>query len=140
MAAVDGIVPFADPFAFFGLYDPNDPVLRFSQTMGQTARDLLFIAYAPNLATWIRNPFYYEVGCTTVPPRIWQVIQNMSEIERGRYLWQMYGWRSVFLGAGDLSQYGITVWTDLTPGARIVLVAAVEVLDYIYETPLEDGV
>jgi hypothetical protein len=92
MAAVDGIVPFADPFAFFGLYDPNDPVLRFSQTMGQIARDLLFIASAPTLATWIRNPFYYEVGCTTVPPRIWQVVENMSVFERGRYLWQMYGW------------------------------------------------
>lgn len=133
MATVDGIVPFA----YFGMYDPNDPVLQFSQTMGQVARDLLLIAAIPNLTTWIRNPILYEIGSTTVPPRIWQVIQGMSVIDRGRYLWQVYGWRSLFLGARAPSQYFTTIWKGPTPGAWLGLLTLVEIVDYIWDTPLE---
>jgi hypothetical protein len=90
MATVDGIVPFADPFAYYGMYDPNDPVLQSSQTMGELARDLLILAWVPSASawrTWIRNPFWYEVGSTTVPASVWRVIEEMSVVERGKYLW-----------------------------------------------------
>lgn len=112
-------------------------MLQFSQTMGQVARDLLLIALIPNITTWIRNPFLYEVGSTTVPPRIWQAIQGMSVIDRGRYLWQVYGWRSLFFGASAPSQFWTTIWSGLTPGGWLGVLTLVEIADYFGETPLE---
>jgi hypothetical protein len=92
MATVDGIVPFADPFAYYGMYDPNDPLLQFSQIMGQVARDILLLTLSfrtmTTIATWCRNPFFYEIGSTTVPQSVWHIIQGMSVINRGRYLCQ----------------------------------------------------
>jgi hypothetical protein len=38
MATIDGMIPFADPFAYFGMYDPNDALLHWSQTLGQVSR------------------------------------------------------------------------------------------------------
>jgi RHS repeat-associated protein len=40
MATLDGIIPFADPFGDNGGYDPCDPLLRFSQSAAQFARNL----------------------------------------------------------------------------------------------------
>src|SRR5690606_11873930 len=33
-ATADGFIPFFDPFADFGWYDPCDPILHWSQTLG----------------------------------------------------------------------------------------------------------
>jgi RHS repeat-associated protein len=39
-ATLDGIIPFADPFAGMGAYDPCDPAFRFSQGAGAFSRDV----------------------------------------------------------------------------------------------------
>jgi hypothetical protein len=136
MATIDGMIPFADPFAYFGMYDPNDALLHWSQTLGQVSRDLLLIAIIPNISVWIRNPFLYELGCTTVPARVWQVVGSMSVFERGRYLWQLYGWRAFFLGASEMSQFLSTIPKGGTPGAWLALLALVELFDSRWDTPL----
>jgi RHS repeat-associated protein len=129
-ATVDGIIPFWDPFASYGVYDPNDPTLRISRFLGATARDLLLIAAIPNLTTWIRNPVMYEIGSTTVPASVWEVIQGMTAIERGRYLVQTYGWlRAPFIGFGTPSAFGSTVGTGLTPAAWLFLIGGGSFID-----------
>jgi hypothetical protein len=61
----------------------------------------------------------------------------MSVFERGRYLWQLYGWRAFFLGARELSQFLITIREGGTPGAWLALLALVELFDWRWDTPLE---
>jgi hypothetical protein len=137
MATIDGIIPFADPFAYFGMYDPNDAALDWSRSLGQVSRDLLLVAIIPNISVWIRNPFLYELGCTTVPARVWQVVESMSVFERGRYLWQLYGWRAFFLGASEMSQFLSTIPKGGTPGAWLAILALTEFFDWWWDTPLE---
>jgi len=44
MATLDGIIPFVDPYADSGSYDPNDPDLQFSQGAGRVAQTALLTA------------------------------------------------------------------------------------------------
>lgn len=137
MASVDGFIPFADPFAYFEMYDPNDPILGVSATLGQVSRDILLFTLcfptAKTLTTWCRNPILYEIGSTTVPPRVYSIIKEMSVLERGRYLLQTYGWRAPFLGAGAVREYLTTVPSGLTPGGALLLIFTVETLDYFFD-------
>ena len=43
-AWVDGVIPFADPLARNGAYDPSDPTLKVSQFLGGVSRNALISA------------------------------------------------------------------------------------------------
>jgi RHS repeat-associated protein len=86
----DGFVPFMDPLAKLGLYDPSESNAQIAQVVGGISRDALLTAAVPNLTVWMRSPIMYELGATTVPAWLWGQISTLSAIERGWLLWANY--------------------------------------------------
>lgn len=133
MATADGFIPFVDPFADLGMYDPCDPMLQVSSALGMLSRDLLLIAALnkagafQNLSAWKDNPVMYELGQKRLPNNLFQQLQNMTPAARGQWLVQNQGWLSAILPhpslGADLAK------TGLTPGAGVGIVGAAIAID-----------
>ncbi len=129
-ATADGAIPFADPFAANGGYDPSDPNYQFSQAMGGVARDALLTAVVPNLGVWAKNPVAYEVGQTTLASGEFKALENLSAIERGAVLAEKNGGYLKAALSTSWPQTLKTVTTGLTPGGNIAGIAGVHVADH----------
>src|SRR5690606_15139430 len=103
-----------------------------SRVVGQATRDAMIIAATSGLgawAQWLKNPFLYELGSTTVSTSVWSAMQGMSTLDRGAYLWTTYGMRGFALGAKATGEFTKTIPEGLTPGAALLLVGLAESLD-----------
>lgn len=117
------LFPFWDPFKD---YYSSDKLHRWSRFFGGISRDAILMALIPNLNTWARNPFLYELGSTTVPARVWAEIETLSVFERGRWLWGNYGLTG-FLW--PTTQFKKTIGYGVTPGGWILVVLGVHGAD-----------
>jgi RHS repeat-associated protein len=121
-AAIDGIIPFWDPIADAGGYDPTDSSLQFSWKAGAFARDILLMPGTPNFSTWAKSPLYYEIGQKTlvIAPEA-----GISAIERGRELVSDVGWLRALRpeGAGWRLGIGKTFGTGPTPGGWLGVIS-----------------
>ncbi|MFN7141917.1 MAG: hypothetical protein ACK4UN_21570, partial [Limisphaerales bacterium] len=77
-AAVDGALPFVDPLGDAGVYDPNDPTLKKSQTCGAIASCALGGAGALRggaalgatrtpVGQWLNHGRYWRLGPGNIP-------------------------------------------------------------------------
>jgi hypothetical protein len=71
----------------------------------------------------------YEIGQTTLARSVFTAMENMSAIERGRELVQLYGWSAGFRGFLVPWQFIGTIRTGLTPGGWLAVIGGVEVFD-----------
>jgi len=139
-AWTDGFIPFVDPFAHNGYYDPSDPIYQNCQFLGGISRDALLMAMIPNLALWSSSryaPFLYELGSTTVAPEIYTEIQLMNAVEKGALPWTKFGLKGYFLTGRALPQLLKTWKTFGTPGARILGVIGLHVFDVLLPRIIE---
>jgi RHS repeat-associated protein len=118
-ATLDGIIPFADPFADAGAYDKCDEGSAFSRAAGAFARDAYLVGRIPNIGQWAKSPRLYEIGSKTVPKTTWEVIKDLSPAQRGAALLRMQGWRAYIPQV--TRAYGETIRTGLTPGGWLLL-------------------
>ncbi len=133
-ATADGIIPFADPFQKY--YDPCDPILRASRTLGEIGRDVGLLAIPgsgmANFAKWARNPLLYEIGSTTVPAEVYAAMEGLSAVEKGKYLLFWYGpGGTLALSVEALGEgaFATTIPTGLTPGLSLFGVGALQAAD-----------
>lgn len=102
-ATADGVVPFFDPLASNGVYDANDPVLRWSRTAGALGRDALLAAglaawtaakAAPNAwQLWNSSPanaIRYELGSVSLPKSVY--LEMLAKLGEGANAIQKYRW------------------------------------------------
>ena len=94
-AFIDGINPFGNPFANMGLYDSSDKALKWSRCIGTLTRDAELILAVPNIGSWAKNPFLYEVGSTTVPTEVYEAMNGLNAVAKGDYLLSNYGLRGI---------------------------------------------
>ena len=120
-ATLDGIIPFADPFKDNGGYDPCDKSLAWSRHLGAFSRDVYLGARIPNLTQWLNNPWLYEAGSATVPTRVFNMIEGLSPVWRGRWL-GAFGETFGPYGAREMAAAYARTWnTGFTPGGRLLL-------------------
>ena len=123
-AWADGAIPLIDPLSD---YYPDDELHEWSRLCGGVSRDAALMALIPNLGTWAKSPFFYELGSTTVPNLLWKSkLRYMTVIGRGQFLWAKYGMRAWFWRAGGFRS---TVRTGLTPAAWLALIGSIDVAD-----------
>ena len=139
MATADGFIPFSDPFQESGGYSGCEDGAAFSKAAGGIARDAALAAVVPNIGAFAKNPAMYELGSTTVPTRVFNMISHLDPVSRGRILTQMNGgglggmvktafgtsWK--YVGANTASTLG----TGLTPGGNLAVIAGIHVADKI---------
>lgn len=127
-AAVDGIIPFWDPFADAGGYNPCDSDMQFSWKAGAFARDVYFMSRT-NLGTWAKNPVAYEAGQVTLPKAIWETVSHLDVIKRGEWLMAEYGgyWKVADLAKqASFWDWYATIKTGLTPPGYFVIGSAAQ--------------
>jgi len=123
-AAVDGFIPFWDPFSNAGGYNPCDNDLQFSWKAGAFARDVYFSRFIPNFSTWAKSPVMYEVGQKTLTNSNFAKYGALSTIERGQAIIRDMGWLRgglVSEGSGWRLGIGTTFKTGPTPGAWLLV-------------------
>ena len=137
-AWADGVIPFDDPFARYGLYEKSDPDLKISRRLGHVSRDALILANLLSksecLAEYIKKPFVYEIGQTAVETSEYYRLglQFMSPLEKGNALLLEYGNAFNVVMRTDMA-VSASLWkTGLTPTGWISVVAGIEVLDLKY--------
>jgi len=126
-AAIDGIIPFADPFDH--RYDKCDDLMKFSKGMGALSRDLALASAIPNIGMWARNPVLYEAGSATVPNRVFSIIEGLNPVWRGRWLRSFGSTFGPYTSAEMAQAYAATWNTGLTPGGRLFGLGLMELAD-----------
>jgi RHS repeat-associated protein len=134
-AALDGVVPFADPFED-QYADENgriDPLFLTSQNIAAFSRDILIAAAIPNLSTWVQNPILYEIGQTTTSPVALNAMRwyGFNAIQKGQYLVNAANGSYINAAFSTVwSQAGNTILTGLTPGGYLLILGGGEAVDY----------
>jgi hypothetical protein len=129
MAWADGVIPFWDPFASGGCYNPNRSDLQVSRVCGGISRDVWLAAAIPNLTSWAKNPLKYEMGQTTLPAKLFGAMKGASPVQRGDFLLRHVGWRGYFMGFGNAGEFVNTVGTGLTPGGWLTVIGGLHITD-----------
>jgi RHS repeat-associated protein len=131
-ATADGIIPFWDPFERF--YADKCGTVDFSYKLSRHvagfSRDLLLSAGIPNIGTWAKNPLLYEIGQKTLPVAVFESLEDLTAIERGREIVAQQGWLRAIRPALNPFAYSNTVGTGLTPGAWLTVLGLFEGVDY----------
>jgi uncharacterized protein RhaS with RHS repeats len=114
-AGVDGIIPFWDPFANAGGYNPCDSDMQFSWKAGAFARDIYLMGKTPNFGPWAKNPLMYEIGQKTLAAA---PEGGLTAIQMGQQLVKNKGWIKALVpeASGWRLGIGTTFHTGPTPG------------------------
>lgn len=110
-----------------GLYDPCDKGLQWSKGIGTATRNAELILAIPNIGAWTKNPVLYEIGSSTVPTDVYELMDGLTAIQKGNYLISNFGLGGTLalnleaVGTGAFAQ---TIGTGLTPGDWLLVVGA----------------
>ncbi|NPU99717.1 MAG: RHS repeat-associated core domain-containing protein [Candidatus Omnitrophica bacterium] len=134
-STIDGIIPLFDPFEKYYSDECGniEPFYKLSRHIAGFSRDIGSIAFIPNLSNWIRHPILYEIGSKTISAELYAKIAHLDAVEKGRWLFEnVYkgNTRKALFSRSAWDQFGKTIGTGGTPGARLFLLGVFSALDY----------
>jgi hypothetical protein len=139
-ATLDGIIPFWDPFGDNGGYDKCDKALAWSRTLGAFSRDVYLIGRIPNIGQWAKDPLMYETGSLTMPADVYELMEGLNAIQKGKYLVSTFGYKELpglVYEAAKTGQFAKTIGTGLTPLGWLGVIGAGQAVDTWPQLPKE---